>query len=312
MQSDNIFRVIKPGALTTVQDMGRAGFQRFGVPLSGAMDMFAFQIGNILVGNPRNYASLEVTLTGPKLEAMRPVTIAITGANLEPKINGAVKPMWATNRMNRGDILEFDKHQSGVRAYIAIAGGMDAKSHFGSKSVDMNSGFGSALEIDTVLKGYPSKVKAGIGLQKQYIPKYEKRAEVAVIEGPHTDSFTIEQRKKFFNSTFEVDANSNRMGYRLLSEKITPKNPDIISDAVPFGGIQIPGNGQPIILMADRQTTGGYPRIGTVISADLPKVAQLPAKGEIKFYPVSIEEAQKRLIKMENFLTGLEVFRNYF
>ncbi|OZU88825.1 allophanate hydrolase [Virgibacillus indicus] len=312
MESKQIFDVIKPGALTTLQDMGREGLQRFGVPVSGAMDKFAFQIANILAGNALNTACLEVTLIGPKLQAMASVTIAITGADLEPKINGAVKPMWSTIRINKGDVLEFGKHQSGVRSYIAVAGGFEGRTYFGSKSTDVKSGFGTPLESGTVISGYPSKEKKGIGLKKQYIPIYKKSVKVAVVEGPHIDSFTNEERKRFFNSTYTVDANSNRMGYRLKSKKITPVNADIWSDAVPLGGIQIPGNGQPIILMADRQTTGGYPRIGTVISADLSKVAQLVPKGEIRFYPVSVEEAQKRLVEMENFLSVLEIFRKYF
>lgn len=313
VQDEEIFRVIKPGILTTFQDMGRTGFQRYGVPVSGAMDRFALQVANILVGNARHTACLEVTLIGPELEVCKPMTVAITGANLEPELNGNVKQMWTSFRMNKGDILTFGKHLSGVRAYIAVAGGFHCPTIFGSQSTDVKNGFGSQLDKATEITGFPIDVMHGVGLPKHLVPAYEKTIEVAVVEGPHTDCFTIEGIKQFFNTTHTVDASSNRMGYRLNSAKIPLENkPDIWSDAVPFGGIQIPRNGQPIILMADRQTTGGYPRIGTVISSDLPKIAQLVPRGEIRFYPISIEEAQKRTVEMKKFLNKLAMFRKDF
>ncbi|WP_100010366.1 biotin-dependent carboxyltransferase family protein [Lentibacillus sediminis] len=312
MQSKQIFKVHKPGVLTTFQDMGRSGFQRFGVPVSGAMDRFALQVANILAGNPRDYACLEVTLVGPKLEAVQPITIAITGAALNPKINQQPAAMWKTIRMEKGDRLTFGGHQTGVRAYIAVAGGFAAREVFGSMSADLKSGFGSQLEKEDCIYGYPKDSPAGIGLEPSQIPRYSKHIRAAVIEGPHSNVFTAAGREHFFTSPHVVDASSNRMGYRLQSEKITlKKHAEIWSEAVPFGGIQVPHNGQPIILMADRQTTGGYPRIGTVISYDLPKIAQLIPKGEITFYPISVEEAQEKAVAMEKFLRELKLFRNH-
>lgn len=313
MQDEEIFHVIKPGILTTFQDMGRTGYQRYGVPVSGAMDRFALQVANILVGNARDSACLEVTLIGPELEAITSITMAVTGADLEPNINGKLKPMWKSFRMNKGDKLKFGKYQSGVRSYIAIAGGFDSPTIFGSQSTDIKSGFGSPLDKVAKVMGFPTNVKHGIGLPKQFIPTYEKSIEVAIIEGPHTNYFTNEDIETFYSSTYTVDTNSDRMGYRLSSAKVlSNKGSDIWSDAVPFGGIQLPQNGRPIILMADRQTTGGYPRIGTVITSDLPKIAQLVPRGKIRFYPVSIEEAQKRAIEMEQLLNELAMFRKGF
>ncbi|WP_164668042.1 biotin-dependent carboxyltransferase family protein [Virgibacillus doumboii] len=310
MQSQKIFHVIKPGVLTTFQDLGRTGYQKYGVPVSGAMDTYALQIANILAGNPRNKVCLEVTLVGPQLEmtAPHPITVAITGAALEPKLNNKPIQMWKSFKMEPGDQLTFGKHQSGVRAYIAVAGGFGAPAFFHSQSTDVNSGFGRSLAGDDSIYGFPVQSKHGVGIS--ITPTYEKSIEVAVIEGPHTDSFTKEGRYIFFNTTHIVDANSNRMGYRLKSKQVThEKNMDIWSDAVPFGGIQVPKNGMPIILMADRQTTGGYPRIGTVISSDLPKIAQLIPQGEIRFTPISVDEAQERARKIEKFLYQLEQFR---
>ncbi|MFB4167791.1 biotin-dependent carboxyltransferase family protein [Virgibacillus sp. JSM 102003] len=310
MQREKIFHVIKPGVLTTFQDLGRTGYQKYGVPVSGAMDTFALQIANILVGNQRSLACLEVTLVGPHLEmtAPDPITVALTGAGLEPKINDKPIEMWKTFRMEKGDRLRFGKHQSGVRAYIAVAGGFDAPVFFGSQSTDVKSGFGRSLVNDDSIYGYPSKAKSGIGITNP--PIYLKSVEVSVIEGPHTDFFTKQGLYNFFNSSHTINANSNRMGYRLKSEPITHENyTEMWSDAVPFGGIQVPSNGSPIILMADRQTTGGYPRIGTVISTDLPKIAQLVPQGEIRFTPITIEEAQRRAIQMEKYLFKLEKFK---
>ncbi|AIF44189.1 biotin-dependent carboxyltransferase family protein [Virgibacillus sp. SK37] len=312
MDSSPIFQVIKPGIYTTFQDMGRIGFQKYGLPVAGAMDLYAYQIGNILVGNTRNTVSLEVTLIGPKLKATSAITIAITGANLEPEVNGQSRPMWSTFRLEKDDVLSFGKYHSGVRAYISVAGGFDVSSRFQSKSTDIRSGIGRTLDEYGMLKGFPKSEREGIGLSRHLIPAYATSIEVAVIEGPHMSSFTSKERKGFFNKTFRVEPNSNRMGYRLFnSKKVETINQDIWSDAVPFGGIQIPPNGQPIILMADRQPTGGYPRIGTVISTDLPKVAQLPPKSEVSFYPISVEEAQKRAIILERELVSLGMIRKH-
>jgi biotin-dependent carboxylase-like uncharacterized protein len=312
MQAEQIFRVIKPGILTTFQDMGRIGYQRYGVPVSGAMDRHALQLANILVDNQRNTACLEITLLGPTLEAYLPLTIAITGANLEPQVNGKVKPMWTSFRMNSGDKLTFGKQQSGVRAYLAVAGGFAGPSIFTSQSVDLNSGFGSKLVEGDQIKGFPISTEPGIGLSRQYIPTYETSIEVNVVAGPHTGCFTKAEVDYFFKTTYQVDSSSNRMGYKLNSKKNKLENSSSIwSDAVPFGGIQIPPNGQPIILMADRQTTGGYPRIGTVISTDIPKIAQLIPNGKIRFHVVSIDIAQERVIEMEEQLTAVAHFRSH-
>ncbi|WP_106496606.1 biotin-dependent carboxyltransferase family protein [Lentibacillus sp. Marseille-P4043] len=311
MPSKEIFKIHKPGVLTTFQDMGRTGYQRFGVPVSGAMDTFALQIANILIGNPRDDACLEVTLIGPELEACQQVTLAITGADLQPMVNGRSVPMWKSFYMKKGDCLTFGRHQSGVRSYIAVAGGFEVPINFESKSTDSNSGFGEILKKGETIDGYHTINRPGIGLANHSIPLYKKSIDVAVIEGPHSDYFTERDRKIFFQTAYTVGANSNRMGYCLQAKnaKIEPLG-EIWSDATPFGGIQIPPNGQPIILMADRQTTGGYPRIGTVISCDLPKVAQLPPQGTIRFHSISVAKAQQRAIEMESFLFCLEKFRH--
>ncbi|RYG71686.1 biotin-dependent carboxyltransferase [Lentibacillus lipolyticus] len=311
MQEQKLFQVTKPGVLTSFQDLGRTGYQQYGVPVSGAMDQVALQIANILTGNPRGTACLEVTLIGPELvvTSPTPITAAITGASLEPKRNSKPLPMWQSVRLYPGDRLTFGRHQAGVRAYIAVAGGFQAPEYFQSKSTDVKSGFGRPLEKGQSITGFPINAKPGIGLTSAERPVYNKSITVSVIEGPHTGAFTQEGLDRFYNTIHIVDANSNRMGYKLISKPITQKDGvSIWSDAVPFGGIQVPKNGAPIILMADRQTTGGYPRIGTVMTADLPKLAQLVPKGEIRFQPIPVEAAQEHTRQLETYLHNLETF----
>ncbi|MFD2629199.1 5-oxoprolinase subunit C family protein [Oceanobacillus kapialis] len=309
MPQQELFHVIKPGVQTIFQDMGRYGYQQYGVPVSGAMDHYSLQVANILLGNDRTSPCLEVTLIGPKLVAKTTMTIVITGGNLSPQVNGRPIAMWKTVKIEPGDELAFGKHQSGVRAYLAVAGGFAAPTYFGSSAVDRNSGFGQPLEKDDIIKGYPNKAIAGTGLATSFIPDYSRKVSVSVIEGPHTDYFANEARDTFFTVPFKVAANSNRMGYRLEGAAIKPEKVEVWSDGIPFGAIQITSNGEPIILMADRQTTGGYPRIGTVISTDLPKVAQLIPGGELHFKQISVQKAEEKAIKAAQFFRNLEQFQ---
>lgn len=307
----SIFHVIKGGLHTTFQDLGRSGHQRFGVPVSGAMDTYALQLANILAGNKRNEACIEASLIGPILEARETFTVAITGANSNPKVNGIAVPMWTNFHMKKGDILSFGKLTDGVYTYIAIAGGLNVKSYFDSKATDVKSGFGKTLETGDIIKGRPKLIKDGLTFHPNIIPTYEKEIKATVIEGPHDGVLPDEYSKAFFNTVFTLQPNSNRMGYRLQSEEIRLDGvKSIWSDAVPYGGIQILPNGQPIILMADRQTTGGYPRIGTVTTIDIPKVAQLVPNGKICFSSITMEEAQERYRKRESTLRKLSIFRN--
>ncbi|MGP4064521.1 biotin-dependent carboxyltransferase family protein [Oceanobacillus sp. M65] len=311
MVQQELFQVIKPGIQTTFQDMGRTGYQQFGVPVSGAMDRFSLQVANILAGNKRTSPCLEITLVGPTLLAKTTMTIVITGANLSPTCNGEPIAMWKTVRIEEGDELVFGKHQSGVRAYLAVSGGFETPAYFGSSSVDGNSGFGKSLEIEDVIKGYPVMEKTGISVANTLIPIYQKRVKISLIEGPHTDYFTQADRTTFFTEPYKVGANSNRMGYRLEGQAIKPEKVKVWSDGIPFGGVQITSAGEPIILMADRQTTGGYPRIGTVSSTDIPKIAQLIPGGEVSFKRVSVEKAEEDARKQEKFLIRLKQFRQH-
>jgi antagonist of KipI len=308
-----IFQVIRPGLRTTIQDAGRRGYQRFGVPVSGAMDSYAMKLANILVGNRLTEACLEVALLGPELVARTPLTIAITGANFTPNVNDQPVPMYRTIAIDKGDILSFGKHQTGTYAYIAIAGAIETHTYFQSKSTDIQSGLGRELRTDDILYGYPIRRKQLISLHPNLIPTITNEVKVGVVEGPHTADFPAKFRDDFFQAKFTLLPSSNRMGYQFTSHDIIIEEslPNRWSDAVPLGGIQILPNGEPIVLMADRQTVGGYPRIGAVMSVDIPKLVQLVPNGIVRFYPVTVEKAQTYYRKREKRLSILETFRNY-
>lgn len=296
------FVIEKVGLQTTFQDLGRSGYQQFGVPVSGAMDRFSLQVGNLLVGNGRGEAGMEMTMMGPELVAKSDSVVALTGADLRPVLNGEPAPMWKSFRLREGDRLKFGTPGQGLRCYLTVAGGFDIPSVMGSKSNYGKAGLGKAIHKGDLIYGFAGKGEPGIGLSARQIPKFDKEAEVRVVKGPHTDYFTDEAVAAFFSDTHTISPQSDRMGYRLSSDSLEHKGKaDIWTDAIPFGGIQVPAGGQPIILMADRQTTGGYPRIGTVISVDLPKVAQLAPGGKIRFRAVKVDEAEALYREQEQF-----------
>jgi antagonist of KipI len=304
-----LFKVVKKGLMTSFQDLGRYGYQQYGVVVSGAMDPFAFQLGNILVGNKRNdNAAIEMAMIGPEFIALSSVTIAITGGDLSPKVNDQKAPMWKSFSIHKGDHLTFGKPAKGMYSYLTVNGGFDLPTVMGSKSTYMKAGIGQPIENGDVLYGQGNGThKAGRGLKVSLIPSYDREVIARVVPGPHCDRFTQEGLHNFYHSTYVVKQ-ADRMGIRLEgSDKIIHRDgADIDSDAIPFGGIQVPANGQPIILMADRQTTGGYTRIGTVIYHDLAKIAQLSPGGSMRFQRISVEKAQALYIEKAKQLHILE------
>jgi antagonist of KipI len=309
--TEPLFKVLKPGLQTTVQDLGRVGYQQYGISPSGAMDSYSLQMSNLLVGNPLHEAGLEATMIGPGLEALQDVSIAICGGNLQPMVNKKEVQMWKCFIFRKGDILSFGKVESGARAYIGFAGGIDVPLVLSSKSTFINGtmgGFnGRALEAGDVLYGCPF-VRKNRFLHKDFIPEYNAQLEVRVILGPHLEKFHPGTIARFLSGEYTVTSQSNRMGYRLEGPELGHiDGADIISDAIPAGGIQVPSNGQPIILMAERQTTGGYARIATVISVDLPLLAQAMPGTIIRFVEISIGEAQDLYRKQRKLFNVLSI-----
>ncbi|HLR68366.1 MAG TPA: biotin-dependent carboxyltransferase family protein [Virgibacillus sp.] len=304
-----LFKVKKPGLQSTIQDLGRIGYQQYGVVTSGAMDPFAMQVANILVGNYRNEACIEIALVGPDLIVLSDCTVAIAGADFNVELNGKPIKIWRTFKLREGDRLVFGAPNSGMRAYLSVSGGFDVPVVMGSKSTYTKAGIGEAITKGDILCGYAVKGLSGVGLVHTEVPIYEKKVELRVVEGPHTDRFTEEGLNIFYNGIHVVSPQSDRMGYRLESRAITHHDgADIWSDPIPMGAVQVPANGQPIILMADRQTTGGYTRIATVISEDVPKVAQLIPGGKIRFKSIDVDKAHKLYKKRERFLRNLKYF----
>lgn len=309
-----IFSVQKGGLFTTFQDGGRKGFQSLGIPVSGAMDTFSHRAANLLVGNRLDAAVLEITLAGPSLYVENDVTIAICGADLSPKVNGSPAPMWTGIRLKRGDMLTFGKNIAGTRAYLSVAGEFALPYVFGSQATETKTKMGG-LEGRPLQKGDTLYGKKQVSeqltirrtLKPSDIPEYSDRIDARVILGPHLDFFSDETIRRFLSVPFTVARQSDRMGYRLRGPRLFYKKKESLrSEAMGFGSIQVPASGEPILLMADRQTTGGYPIIGTVISADLPLIAQAAPGAKLYFKQTTVEEAQAAYRKQESWFRFLE------
>ncbi len=294
-------KVITPGALTTVQDFGRFGYQESGMQPCGVMDQRSYTIANTLVGNQKHEAVLEFSLIGGSYQFDAPCILALTGADMSPVLNHAPCPMNRAVQIKAGDVLTLGTAVSGCRTYLAVSGGIDVPLVMGSRSTSLKcriGGFyGRALQPGDLLP--VGKDDSGFEHVKDLCysqPDYSDHVILRVIEGIQTDFFTAAGLDTFYSEAYTVTAESDRMGCRLDGPAIaTYHGSDIISDGIVFGSIQITSAGKPIILMADRQTTGGYAKIGTVCTADLPVIAQARPGTVIRFRKISVEDAQKLL-----------------
>lgn len=285
----------KAGLETTVQDQGRIGYQSFGVPVSGAMDKKAAQLANELVGNASQNPVLEITLLGPTIEFQGDCQIAITGANLSPKINQRVIPLYTTINVESGDVLKFGGIQNGCRAYLAVGGTWAIPQWLDSFSALPYSGKRatpqSLIEKGTTLEINPARSIAIKNIAEEERPKYEQQLRIRVLPGPEFEEFSPYTIAYFFSRGYQLTNESNRMGYRLDGTIIDfkPKR-EVISSGIIPGTIQITSAGQPVILMADAQTVGGYYRMANVVSEDLNKLAQLKPGDEIWFSLVRLAD----------------------
>ena len=285
-------RVVKPGWFTTVQDTGRYGYQQFGVSSSGAMDRRSFILANRLVGNRDNKAALEFTLQGPELLFEQESIVALTGADLTPFVDGRVIPLWTSILLNAGSKLTFGARRAGARCYLAIAGGIDVPMVMGSRSTHIASQIGGMkgrglAQGDVLITGTPcSRQRDMIGRQvpEQLRPLYSTVATLRILQGPQQSSFSEQALEVLTTNPYRLSSQSDRMGYRLEGPSLPHAEPrEWISDATAMGALQVPPDEQPILLMADRQTTGGYPKIAVVISVDLHLAGQLLPGDAIHF-----------------------------
>lgn len=313
--------IINPGLYTTVQDRGRWGFQEYGMPVTGAMDDYSLRLANILVGNDEYDAVLETTLNGPELSFNIDAVISITGANMIPRVNGYAVPMWRALKISKGDMLSFEMVREGTRGYIAFAGGLDIPSVMGSRSTYVRGAIGgyegrklkSNDEINVRDKNFPIEQLVGRVIPQQYIPQYDSSCKIRVIPGPQDDCFTEESIEKFFSSEYEITKEADRMGYRLSGPQLLHKDgADIISDGINLGSVQVPGHGMPIVMMSDRQTTGGYTKIATVISSDIPLMAQLKPGNKVNFERIDIQKAHKVLKEYEDKIKEIKDYVNNY
>ena len=316
-------RVATGGLQTTVQDLGRVGHQRDGVPVGGAMDRTAVRIANLLVGNDDDAAALEASLIGPALMFDEDTLIALAGAEMEPTVDGHAVPTWRAILVRGGSTLRFGRPTVGCRAYVAIAGGVAAAPVFGSRSTYLRAKFGGregrALKPGDVLdtdmpsarsRSIAAALAADTGSNAVSVarwtiatavrPRYTDDVVARLVAGAHVGLLTAPSRDALAGATFRVSSSSDRMGYRLEGATLTLRQPvELLSEGVTFGTVQLPPGGSPIVLMADAQTTGGYPRVGEVASVDLPLVAQLKPGDRLRFRFISLEDAQALYLARE-------------
>jgi antagonist of KipI len=312
-----VFEVVQPGLLTTVQDKGRYGYQQYGMPVSGAMDSYALMVANLLVGNSEGDACLEITVLGPRLRILGDTLIAITGADLSPALNNNPLPMWEAVKVCYGDTISFGYPKRGCRSYLAVAGGIDVPEVMGSRSTYIKSRLGglegrSLRPVDRLRSGATRVAFSARKLPSQYIFEYTAENELRVILGPQDDYFTERGIQTFLHSEYRISVQADRMGYRLEGPPIEHKaGADIVSDGVPPGAVQVPGDGLPIILLADRQTTGGYVKIATVSTIDLTKLAQAKPGDRVRFLRVTEEESYQLLIEYDRIIDALKQHIQY-
>lgn len=320
-----MLKVIKPGLLTSIQDLGRYGFQKFGVIASGVMDPLAHRIANLLVGNAENEPTLEITLVGPVILFEEDSLISLCGGDLSPTIDSQPVRMWRTVFVRKGSKLEFGALQSGCRAYLSIAGAFNVPTVMGSYSTYLRAeigGFhgralkaGDRLETNT-MTSLSQKMMESLRLNENepfndinwsISPFLSGESTIQVMPGRQFHLFNEKSKHDLFLESFKVSPQSDRMGYRLQGSNLRLSEPtELISEAVTFGSIQVPPDGNPIILLADRQTTGGYPKIGQIATADLSLIAQAKPGDYLSFKKITTEEAQRLYVKQEDYIKHLK------
>lgn len=307
-------KVIKGGMLSTIQDLGRHGYRKDGIIVSGAMDTLALQIGNLLLGNEIAEAGLECTLVGPKLLFETDQLVAITGGDLSPAVDGQPVKMWRPLFIPKGATLSFGATVKGCRTYLTVFGGFDLQEVLGSYATYLKAGFGGykgrALKNEDELlfkKVYKKKGDAfNWSADLRLYPDLEDH-DIRVIKGPEFDLFTDQSISGLFKENYVISKAADRMGYRLEGEILQMRKPkEMLSSAVAFGTVQVTPDGSAILLMADHQTTGGYPRILQVITADLTKLAQMQTAQQIRFRLVTLTAAREALLQREKQLKQLK------
>jgi len=306
-------QVQSPGLFTTVQDLGRPGFGPMGLSPSGAADPLSLRLGNRLVGNPDGAAALEMTLVGGTFLFSEGGIVALTGSDFAANVGDQSVPVWKATKIIPGQILRIGPTRSGARSCLCIRGGVEVDSLLGSASTHVLSGLGGfegrALRKGDILKiGVASNSFRERRVSPQLLQHVAPRKTLRVTPGPQSDWFPGSSQQQFYSATYRVSEDSNRMGLRLEGTAIPPHGKgQMITEGVSLGAIQISDSGQPIILFVEQQTTGGYPKIANIISADLPSVGQLRPRDEIRFEKVDWETARTLFREQEEMIASKEL-----
>lgn len=290
------FKVIQPGLLTLIQDAGRYGHHRIGLTTGGPLDTHAFKWANRLLGNPLDCSMLEVSIGGLVLEAEMNTYIVVTGAEMPLKINGIEQDRWHAHCVQPGDRIELGFSTQGARAYLSVSGGFQVEHSFGSSATVTREGIGGLTNGNKLQQGdyLPCNEQTSseaFRLPEKHRPEYLDNISLRVITGYQQQVFSDVDKRMFFSSVYEVTDHADRMGYRLAGPEVKPSIDGILSEGICHGAIQIPADGQPIVLLNDRQTIGGYPKIGSMISLDTARIAQLLPGAKVRFEEITIDDA---------------------
>lgn len=307
-----VIQVQAPGLFTTVQDLGREGFGPSGVSPSGAADPISLRLGNRLVGNDEGTAGLEMTLLGGTFHFPQGAVLALAGSDFSPPLDGTPVDMWTSFEAGPGQTLRLGPTRSGARCYLCVQGGIAVAPFLGSASTHILSGLGG-LDGRPLRKGDVLNIGPAAApfrkrtLAPRVLQLLSPRRVLRVTPGPQSDSFPDSSRQLFYSSPYRVTEEANRMGLRLEGPPVLPLSAgEMITEGVALGAIQVPSGGMPIILFVEQQTTGGYPKIANVISADLPALGQLRPRDEVRFELVAWEAARALRREQENLLTSAE------
>jgi antagonist of KipI len=308
-----VIQVQEPGLFTTVQDLGREGFGALGVSASGAADAISLRLGNRMVGNDEGAAGLEMTLLGGTFVFPERALLALTGSDFDAALDGKPVELWSSFEAKAGQTLRLGPTRTGARCYLCVRGGIRVELFLGSASTHILSGLGGH-EGRALRKGDALKIGAESGsiherrLTARALKELQPRKVLRVTEGPQSDWFPESARRLFYESRYRVAEESNRMGIRLEGAIVpVPSGGEMISEGVSLGAIQVPEGGKPIILSVEQQTTGGYPKIANVISADFHTLGQLRPRDEIRFERVDFATARALLIKQEKLLASKDL-----
>lgn len=304
-------KINEAGFLSLLQDRGRFGHHRIGLTTGGAMDQNAYRICNKLLGNPEDTAVIEVTLGGLVVTATADHLICVTGAPVELKINDETVSLWSCHQLKNGDALSLKAGNVGLRSYLGVAKGFQINSSFDSASTVVREKIGGLngekLTAGDILNCGDTGSTLKMKLPSEQHPIYKDHVSLRVIRGYQYDYFSSVDVKRFFSNRYKVSDRSDRMGYRLIGPSIQSKKKQLLSEGISLGAIQIPADGQPIVLLNDRQTIGGYPKIGSVLSLDISLLAQLRPGNTVDFKPISIETAHNLIHLNEYFINELKM-----